>query len=371
MFCCVLAAFTLKHPPVPVQADSLEEAISSCNRMTSVIEEGFSVMHSESPGMYLCQHCSSLFSPVAGLCTGANVVDSGYKATRIYSDDVDISRRDYCTNIPGRGWECLACTKGQSVGALRPPATSVVHISSDCHHLVHGGRTAVGALNLESSHITVNGYGGIIMFDAFPIHVGENLKIDNATICHLNTTIDECLDARFQAYEAMTAMILTKDGTLELNDVHSPTTKALITVRPEHARKTDVRLSRCVISGSSGSFVGAFANVKFDDEFDVVCSDSANRLLFQTRRNIIHNTSLQITNCDMPIAIADLISAYGDHYEIAFMHNKTERRTASQLVKTTTQLLIYAIIALSVVLIFGHEGDIRRLIAKQRRSGSL
>ena len=179
MLCCVLATLGGSLlPPVPITAADASTAAADCNRLTSVINPGFVVEPTSSSDLWTCRSCASLVEqPDAQGCgedAGANEqrtrVPDGQVATRVYDDGVDPSRRDYCTNTVPGGWECLVCTTGQTRGALRPPPTAVVHVSSNCSHLVvHTDENpAVGLVELGSPLLTVHGHGGYVMVPAMP-----------------------------------------------------------------------------------------------------------------------------------------------------------------------------------------------------------
>lgn len=372
MLCCVLATLGGSLlPPVPITAADASTAAADCNRLTSVINPGFVVEPTSSSDLWTCRSCASLVEQPEGCDDDAGAdeqrtrVPDGQVATRVYDDGVDPSRRDYCTNTVPGGWECLVCTTGQTRGALRPPPTAVVHVSSNCSHLVaHTDENpAVGLVELGSPLLTVHGHGGYVMVPAMPAPIGRSFAMDDATVCPVNTSLVAC--AAGEQEVAPTALLLTADGNLSLTNVSSPMTHALVTARPVHARQPDLRLSTVAVVGSAQAFVAAFSHVRVAKAFELECTGRRNRVLFQTRRGAT-DSAYNVTGCASPINVADLLSAYGEHYEIAFNHDGVVKREASQFVKVTTRLLVYVNIALGVALVFGHEGDVRRLIARRK-----
>jgi hypothetical protein len=370
-YCCVLAVVAATLEPTIVSEPTIDAANRVCNGMVSAVNQGY-VLSQGGPttGPWRCQQCAQVVdsNPSGGGCDDGHLPNARL-ATSIYDrGDGDPTRRDYCSNRPGIGWECMACTKGRTTGPLVPPATALVHVSSSCHHVEPNG---VALLDLGHPGLVVLGHGGVVQLPALPFAIGARFEGHNFTVCPLNqTTTDSCLANITLAGDGEgilpTALLLTAGPTLALHNIRSPATRSLVAIEPPTGFAADLQFDSIVIAGGGGvAFAATFSHVRCGTPFTVDCLDNT-RVMVQARAFSTNPLPVQ-TNCRFPLHFGELMGAFGMHNQIELLHDGKLQNHAPAGVRLANQVLSYVGVALAANAIFGHEGDIRRLVAARRR----
>lgn len=349
------------------------EASASCNVALSVVHPAYAITK-EPAGGYRCYACNETYT--SDMTCGSDA--PAEVPTSIHANATDPSHRDYCTNRPHIGWECLICNAGRKYSPTRPPASGTVHVSSNCNHVERGG---IGALALRHTahNLTVHGHGGVLEVPELPVRVGRNFTLTDVTVCPVYARPDSChrlapaesngtYAPPWPAPEANlseVALQVTHSGNITIDNVFAPTARALLSVRPLRGTSENVKVGSLNVSGGARAFVVALSHATVKTSA-ITCSVDDNRALVQTRQGS-RAPGLDTSGCKPKLDLTEILSAYGAHYEIEFYHNGVARKTAGVAVELVTKALTYAVIVLAVLIVFAHEGDVRRIIRRRQK----
>lgn len=385
MLSCCIAAVVPEWPDSRLPLVNMDQstASKSCNSAISLTHEGYHLDGSDMS--WACTPCTRVVQAATTCPEGSR--EGASLATSIYIGSKTKTQRNYCAFTATFGLECLACTPAASkiLAPMRPRVGATVHISSSCQHVQPNGRAWL-ELGREHLNMTLHGHGGVMLVDEFPIQIGVDFKAISVTVCLRNST-EECVGTLMADLDNATyidpwprlsgpadavAFELTEPADVLLDRVFAPTCRALLSVRPQQGTDATMAVGQLTVTGAARAFVVALSHVTVRDSA-IECRGSANHLLIQERRG--SNVDINVlktddgnSTCQPTIDLSDLLGVYGRQYEVEYYHNGVIRKRAPLLVQLLNRALTYSTLILGALIIFAHEGDIRRLLRQSARA---
>ena len=354
--CCLLVSASLPQWGFPLIFDTNgKKSVDACSMAIGIENEGFVFSPTLDGGSYTCTECRRIESRTSP-CPPPYIA-GGERAYQIVGNTSRKTyRRDGCNRRSTRGFECLGCPAQTT--PLSPVSSAVIHGSSDCHHIVPGNDSAVWVNSSAASHYTLNGHGGTIQIDQLPFQVSGDVVIEDGTIVQHPST-----ETPGEVHEV--AIWAPTSGNLTITNVDAPTSQALVSVRPKSPHDTDV-VKGISVSGSAILYVASLSHVKVPNAIiQVGCTNEWNRVLIQQLKgdkdfHILPLDTETSTHCNVAIDISLLFGMEGRRGEIEFENDGVDRPEVPELLRVYVHYLVLGDLLMTLVTLFGHEGDFHR-----------